>query len=70
MNESTVKLIITICTVALLIVGFLLYPVINPCKEIQPDDIKKYTNEVKDRIVNANDSTLDALSDSFISSHR
>lgn len=69
MTEKPVIIILIIASLALIGVGFLLYPIINPCKEINVKDIKEYTNEVKDRIVNANDSTLDALTDSFITSH-
>ena len=69
MSERLVMFILIIASLALIGVGFLLYPVINPCKKIEAVDIKKYTNEVKARITTANDSTLDAITVDFLSSH-
>lgn len=70
MSERPVIFILIIASLALMGIGFLLYPVINPCKKIEAVDIKNYTNEIKTRITTANDSTLDAFADSFIASHR
>ena len=69
MNERIITIILIIASLALIGVGFLLYPVINPCKEINAIDVKKYTDEIKDNISTANDSTLDAITVDFLSSH-
>ena len=69
MTEKPVIIILIIASIALIGVGFLLYPVINPCKKIEAVDIKKYTDEIKDNISTANDSTLDAITVDFLSSH-